>query len=115
MALKPLALTTLALFASVSLATWAQDGPYKVLQTVKVGGEGGFDYGTADPGNRTLYVARSGAAGHIGVFSLDTLKQLGDIPGTSAHGATVDDATEHGFATSKPVTMFDAKTYAIIK
>ena len=64
---------------------------------------------------RNLYVARSGPAGHIGVFNLDTLAQVGDIPGTSAHGGAVDTATGHGFATSKPVTMFDAKTFAILK
>jgi outer membrane protein assembly factor BamB len=99
----------------LTLTALAQDGPYKILRSVKVGGDGGFDYVTADAGNRTLYVARSGPAGHIGVFSLDSLKQLGDIPDTSAHGAAVDDVTGHGFATSKPVTMFDAKTYAVIK
>jgi DNA-binding beta-propeller fold protein YncE len=93
----------------------SQSGPYKVLQTVKVGGDGGMDYVGADSANRTLYVARSGAAGHIGVFNLDTFAQVGDIPGTSAHGAVVDDVTGHGFATSRAITMFDAKTFAIIK
>ena len=42
-------------------------------------------------------------------------RQVGDIPGVSAHGGAVDTATGHGFATSKPVTMFDAKTFAILK
>jgi DNA-binding beta-propeller fold protein YncE len=94
----------------------AQDsGPYKVQKIQLVGGDGGFDYVTADPDGRNLYVARSGAAGHIGVFNLDTLALVGDIPGTSAHGGAVDAATGHGFATSKPVTMFDAKTFAILK
>jgi DNA-binding beta-propeller fold protein YncE len=104
-----------ALAALCVLAASTAQGQYKILRTEKVGGEGGFDYVTADPGSRTLYVARSGPAGHIGVYSLDTLKQLGDIPGVSSHGAAVDNATGHGFATSKPVTMFDAKTYAVIK
>ncbi len=93
----------------------AQAGPYKVLQTVKVGGDGGSDYITTDSENRTLYIARSGPAGHIPVYSLDTFAQVGDIPGTSGHGGAVDDSTGHGFATSKPVTMFDAKTFAVIK
>jgi len=93
----------------------SQTGPYKVLQTVKVGGDGGMDYVTADSANRNLYVARSGAAGHIAVFNLDTFAQVGDIPGTSAHGAVVDDVTGHGFATSRAITMFDAKTFQIIK
>jgi hypothetical protein len=48
--------------------------PYKVLKIQLVGGDGGFDYVTADPDGRNLYVARSGPAGHIGVFNLDTLQ-----------------------------------------
>ncbi len=111
-------LTAATLAALLPLACPAQaqaNGPYKVLKIQLVGGDGGFDYVTADPDGRNLYVARSGPAGHIGVFNLDTLAQVGDIPGTSAHGGAVDTATGHGFATSKPVTMFDAKTFAILK
>ena len=104
-----------ALCALLPLAAMPALAQYKILRTQKVGGEGGFDYVTADSSSRTLYVARSGAAGHVGVFSLDTLQQLGDIPGVSGHGAVVDDASGHGFATSKPVTMFDAKTYKVLK
>jgi glutamine cyclotransferase len=117
---KPLALAALAALLPLAapIQSSAQAGPYKVLQTVKVGGgEGGMDYVTADSANRNLYVARSGAgaAGHIGVFSLDTFAPVGDIPNVSGHGAVVDDATGHGFATSKAITMFDAKTFAVIK
>jgi glutamine cyclotransferase len=94
----------------------AQDsGPYKVVKIQLVGGDGGFDYVTADTDGRNLYVARSGPTGHIGVYNLDTLAQVGDIPGVSAHGGAVDTSTGHGFATSKPVTMFDSKTFAILK
>jgi hypothetical protein len=119
MSRKLLALAALAVLLPLATLTHAQtpsqSGPYKVLQIVKVGGDGGMDYVTADSANRTLYVARSGPAGHIGVFSLDTFAQVGDIPNTSAHGAVVDDVTGHGFATSRAITMFDAKTFAIIK
>jgi DNA-binding beta-propeller fold protein YncE len=104
-----------ALFIVSALACAQPNGPYNVQKIQLVGGEGGFDYVTADPDARNLYVARSGAAGHIGVFNLDTLTQVGDLPGVSGHGAAVDTATGHGFATSKPVTMFDAKTFAVIK
>ena len=115
MSRKPLLIATLAL--TLPLAAFAQQGPYKVLRTVKIGGDGGFDYVTADSDGRKLYVARSGPAGtaHIGVFNLDTLAQVGDLTGVSAHGAMVDTSTGHGFATSKPVLMFDAKTSAEIK
>ncbi len=38
---------------------WAQqDGPYKVLKTARVGGEGGWDYIFADPAGRRLYIPR---------------------------------------------------------
>jgi hypothetical protein len=116
MSSKSLVVATFAALLSFAGIAQAQDsGPYKVLKIQLVGGDGGFDYVTADSDGRNLYVARSGPAGHIGVFNLDTLAQVGDIPGTSAHGGAVDTATGHGFATSKPVTMFDAKTFAIIK
>jgi DNA-binding beta-propeller fold protein YncE len=107
------ALVVLFLLACVARAQ--ESGPYKVLKIQLVGGDGGFDYVTADADGRNLYAARSGPDGHIGVFNLDTLAPVGDIPGTSAHGGAVDTATGHGFATSKPVTMFDAKTFAILK
>ena len=116
MSSKSLVVATFAALLSFACIAQAQDsGPYKVLKIQLVGGEGGFDYVTADSDGRNLYVARSGPAGHIGVFNLDTLAQVGDIPGPSAHGGAVDTATGHGFATSKPVTMFDAKTFAVIK
>jgi hypothetical protein len=113
---KPLIVATAVALLVFGLHARAQDsGPYKVLKIQLVGGDGGFDYVTADSDGRNLYVARSGPTGHIGVFNLDTLAQVGDIPGTSAHGGAVDTATGHGFATSKPVTMFDSKTFAILK
>ncbi len=93
----------------------AQPGPYKVLKTVKTGGEGGFDYVTADAVGRRLYVARSGPAGRMTVFNLDTLEPTGEIPKVSAHGAVVDPKSGHGFASSKPITMFDTKTLEVIK
>jgi DNA-binding beta-propeller fold protein YncE len=92
-----------------------ESGPYKVDRIQLTGGEGGWDYITADPDGRRLFVARSGPAGHIGVYNLDTLEQVGDIPNVSAHGGEVDTQTGHGFATSSPVTMFDAKSFAVIK
>jgi DNA-binding beta-propeller fold protein YncE len=116
MNLRTVIVATIGGIALCAGVAHAQDsGLYKVLKIQLVGGDGGFDYVTADPDGRNLYVARSGPAGHIGVFNLDTLAQVGDIPGTSGHGGAVDTATGHGFATSKPVTMFDAKTFAILK
>ena len=110
-----LATATLASAALLSQRSLAQDGPYKVLSTTKVGGAGNFDYVTADSVGRRLYVARSGPAGHVAVYNLDTLTPTGDIPNVSAHGAVVDVKYGHGIAASKPVAFFDAKTLAVIK
>lgn len=106
-----------ALVAVVPVCGIAQTaaGPYKILRTVKVGGEGGFDYVYADESERKLYIARSGPGGRMTVFNLDTLAPAGEIPNMSAHGAAVDPKTGHGFGTSKPVAMWDAKTLAPIK
>ena len=96
---------------------FAQDGagPYKVLKTAKVGGAGGWDYVVADADGRKLYVARSGDGARITVFNLDTLAPAGEIPGVSSHGVAISTKSGHGFASSKPITMFDSKTLAVIK
>lgn len=97
-------------------AALAEDaGPYHVLKTAKVGGDGGFDYVYADVANRKLYVPRSGPTARVSIFNLDTLEPVGELPGVSGHGAAVDPKSEHGFVTSKPVAMWDAKTLAPIK
>ncbi|HEY3780424.1 MAG TPA: hypothetical protein VGL56_05020 [Fimbriimonadaceae bacterium] len=93
----------------------AQDGPYDVLVTNKVGGDGGFDYVNADSQGRRLYVARRGPSPHIAVYNLDSMSFDGDLTGVGAHGAVVDNKYHHGFASSKPVVMFDSKTLATVK
>jgi DNA-binding beta-propeller fold protein YncE len=94
----------------------AAKGPYKVVQTAKVGGEGGFDYVTADADSRHLFVVRSGQGGRISCYDLDTLKLVGEIADVSGgHGVAVDPKTGHAFSSSSPVVMFDSKTLAVIK
>ena len=105
----------LALAASAGFAQSAATGPYKVLKTVKVGGEGGFDYVYADSDARRLYVARSGPAKRLSVFDLDTLAPVVELPDIGAHGAAVDPQSHHGFATSKPIAMWDSTTLKPIK
>src|SRR5438067_8511059 len=92
------------------------DGPYRIVRTVKLGGEGGFDYVTADSAGRRLYLARSGKINpRLLAFDLDTLKPAGEIDGIGAHGAVIDPVSHHGFASSKPITMFDTRTMVPIK
>ena len=104
------------ILASLGLSQQATTaGPYKVLKTAKVGGEGGYDYIFADIEGRRLYIPRGGAPGQLTVFSLDTLEPAGAIPNVSAGGATIDPKSHHGFSTTKPITMWDASTLKVIK
>ena len=106
----------IAILASMG---WAQDastpGPYKVLKTAKVGGEGGFDYISADVEGRRLYVPRTGSMGQLTVYNLDTLEPAGTIAKVSSGGAAVDPKSHHGFSTTKPITMWDSTTLQVIK
>ena len=106
----------IAIFASIGLAQHDPTaGPYKVLKTAKVGGEGGFDYISADVEGRRLYVPRNGPTGQLTVFNLDTLEPAGSIAGIKSGGAAVDPKSHHGFSTTKPITMWDSKTLQVIK
>jgi hypothetical protein len=96
-----------------ALAQEAGGAPYHVLQMAKVGGDGGWDYVYADADGRKLYIPRGN---RVTVFDLDTLAPAGEIPGTNrVHGAVVDPKSGHGFCSSNPVVMWDAKTLATIK
>jgi hypothetical protein len=122
----------IALLTSAGLAFQAgTDGPYKVLKTVKVGGEGGTDYIYADPIGRRLYITRGAAVAQaatdtrpavpafekrLTIFDLDTLESVGVIPGVGGNGATVCPKTGHGFTSDHPQpSMFDVKTMKLIK
>jgi DNA-binding beta-propeller fold protein YncE len=118
-----------ATFAPLGLAQ--QDGPYKVLKTARVGGEGGWDYIYADAAGRRLYIPRgatraipaketapetAAVAARLTIFDLDTLKPVGEIAGVGGNGAAVDPKSGHGFTSDHPkVSMFDTKTMTLIK
>jgi len=108
----------LAFSAACALAqTTPADGPYKVINTLKVGGAGNWDYCYADADGRKIYIPRSGGAtSRVTVYDLDTLKSIGVIPNTmGVHGVAVDTKSGHGFVSCKPVVMFDTTTLATIK
>src|SRR5262245_53192405 len=84
---------------------------YHVLGEIKIGGEGGWDYLTADSAARRLYVSH---ATHVVVVDLDAGKVVGDIPDTpGVHGIAVAPALNRGFVSNgrgNNVTIFDLKT-----
>ncbi len=108
--------SSLALFVSAGFAPKTQgDGPYHVLKVTKVGGDGGFDYVYADSAGRKLYVCRSRQNPRVSVFDLDTMAAAGEVPKISGHGAATDAKYHTGFASSKPIAMWDTKTLNLIK
>jgi hypothetical protein len=118
-AMRQFALICLVAVLGVPSAGWSQDapskGPYRIAKTVKVGGAGGFDYINADVEGRRLYIPRRGDGARVTVFDLDTLNPAGTVPNVNGHGAVVDPKTNHAFASSSPVAMWDSKTLAPIK
>src|SRR5579871_4575488 len=99
--------------AAVSLAA---AGPgYHVVKTYKVGGDGGWDYLTADASARRLYISRGT---HVMVLDLDSGKTVGDIPDTpGVHGIALAPELGRGFTSNGregTVTIFDLKTLAPI-
>jgi len=91
-------------------------GPeYHVIQTYKVGGEGGWDYLTADATARRLYISRGT---HVMVLDLDSGKSVGDIADTpGVHGIALAPELGKGFTSNGregTVTVFDIKTLAPI-
>jgi DNA-binding beta-propeller fold protein YncE len=105
--LSPLTL----LVATVALAA---SGPgYKVVNTYKIGGEGSWDYLTADAATRRLYISR---ATHVIVLDLDSGKTIGDIADTpGVHGIALAPELGRGFISNgreSTVSIFDLKTLA---
>src|SRR6476620_1720019 len=124
-------LLTAAIAALAPIVLAQSTGPYKVLKTAKVGGEGGTDYIFADTVGRRLYITRGATqareatdttpavpafAKRLTIFDLDTLDPVGVIPGVGGNGATVCPKTGHGFTSDHPQpSMFDVKTMQPIK
>src|SRR5437763_9312090 len=124
-----LLIAAIATLAPIALAQSA--GPYRVLKTAKVGGEGGTDYIYADAVGRRLYITRGATQAReatattpavpafekrLTIFDLDTLEPVSVIPGVGGNGATVCPDTGHGFTSDHPKpSMFDVKTMTLIK
>ena len=95
-----------------SAQTTPAAGPYKIVNMTQTMGAGGIDYVYADNDNRRLYVARGD---QVLVFDEDTLKSVGAVANARARGVAVDPKSNHGFCSSSPVVMWDAKTLETVK
>src|SRR5438132_9502163 len=81
-----------------------------------IGGDGGTDYLTAEPGTGRVFVSRGT---HVMVVDGATGTVLGDIPDTPrTHGIALAPTSRHGFITNggdSSVTLFDLRSLAVIK
>jgi DNA-binding beta-propeller fold protein YncE len=88
---------------------------YHVTRTVRLGGDGGWDYVALDTVGHRLFIAR---LNRVMVVAPKTGRVLAEIPGFEhAHGVAFAYAIGHGFATSgsdSTVTMFDLKTLKVL-
>lgn len=104
-----------SLLIGVGICAGLQAQDFK-LQKFSIGGEGGTDYLTAEPGTGRVFVSRGS---HVMVLDGNKGTVIGDItdtPGT--HGITLVAKYNHGFTTNRgdsTVSMFDLKTLALIK
>jgi DNA-binding beta-propeller fold protein YncE len=104
----PLAVVTVA-----STPLTAQ-GPYKVVDTWKLGGDGGWDYLNVDPMTHKLYITRGA---RVDVVDTATGKIAGSIPGLhGTHGVAFEG--KYGYVTDRgtasAVVVFDRETLATV-
>ena len=110
-------LVVAALLLTSSLA-WPGVTTAQGFKTAKfsIGGDGGTDYLTAEPGSTRVFVSRGT---HVMVLDGTTGKVLGDIRDTPrTHGIALAPKSGRGFITNggdSTVTMFDLKSLAVIK
>ena len=102
-------LMTVVLVAS---AAFAAEG-YHVLNKIKIGGTGGWDYVTVDSNAHRLYATHGTV---VDVVDLDSGKPVGSIPQLhGVHGVALAPEMNKGFISngqSNSVTIFDVKTLA---
>lgn len=111
--------TVLATAFAIGLATVSGgvvSGQAFKVEKYNIGGEGGTDYVTAEPGTGRVFVSRGT---HVMVVDGLTGKVLGDIPNTPRmHGIGLAPKFNHGFTTNagdSSLTMFDLKTLEFIR
>ena len=107
------AVFTGAFLLAVSAAPGASG--YKVIKTVPISGEGGWDYVTVDSDARRVYVSH---ATQVVVLDADSYEVVGSIPDTQGvHGIAIASDLGRGFTSNgrtNTATIFDLKTLKTI-
>ncbi len=92
----------------------AEEGPYKFLKEIAIGGEGGWDYLSVDPGAKRLYVSHGTKIVVIDTEKDAVVGEIGPTPGV--HGIAVAPELGKGFASDgaeNKAAVVDLKTLQI--
>lgn len=96
--------------------TNAQDQQFKLLDKVKLGGEGGWDYLNADSVTGMLFISRGT---HVQVMDMEKKTLAADIPNTNGvHGIALAHEFGKGYISDgrdTAVTVFSLKDFSTIK
>lgn len=84
---------------TIVLPALGQQSDWHVTKTLHIGGEGGWDYVTADLQTNRLFVTRST---HTQVINTSTGNVIADIPGQlRSHGTAIVPSDNRGFGASQ--------------
>lgn len=109
------ALLTVAIAILLTAAVAASAPGYHIVNTWKLGGEGGWDYLKADSDAHRLYISRST---RVLVIDTDSGKSVGEIPDTpGVHGIALAPELGKGFTSNgreNTVTVFELQTLKVL-
>jgi YVTN family beta-propeller protein len=88
---------------------------YHITQKLKLAGDTGWDFLTADSEAKRLYITRGD---HVSVVRMDTGEAIGEIPADGAHGVALAPDLRKGFSTNgraNTVTEFSLENLKVEK
>ncbi|MBS1912240.1 MAG: YncE family protein [Bacteroidetes bacterium] len=107
----------ICILINVPFLLFAQPGSgYRRVNTVTIGGEGGWDYATVDPIAKRLYLSHGD---HVEVLSTANDSVVGTVANTAGiHGVALAPALGRGFTSngrSNSCSIFDLQTLKVLK
>ncbi|HUI64697.1 MAG TPA: YncE family protein [Bacteroidota bacterium] len=110
---------SILLWLILSGAAFAQTGAnlsgYHIIDSVRLGGEGGWDYLSVDSAAQRVYVSR---ATRVQVVDVASRQLVGEVPHTpGVHGIALDVEAGKGYTSNgrdSSVSVFDLKTLATV-
>ena len=93
--MKPITLMIVSAVLVLSVVANAQDGPYRFVKEIPIGGEGGWDYLSVDPSAHRLFVSHGNRIVIVDTRQDKIAGEITDTPGV--HGLTVASDIGRGF------------------